>query len=226
VIRPVGAAVLAALLMAAPAAAQDAQPVVGGGSFNAAPILAPGRYRDTVLPGEYLYYGVRVQPGQALHLTGNVELTREELRRLATTVYLGLESPTRVSVSGTDFDFMFGSDSEGADFTGPKADTVDDDTSGPWTAGGVYYVSVHAFYQSNGDPPKAEIPVHFEVQVEGIAEPRPKATPFPTAAPTATPAPPPATEHGSGAAVAAGLGVGGLLIGVVAGIAMIRRRGA
>ena len=29
---------------------------MGGGSFNAAPLLEPGRYRDTLLPGEYLYY--------------------------------------------------------------------------------------------------------------------------------------------------------------------------
>ena len=39
----------------------NATPVVGGGSFNAAPILEPGRYRDTILPAEYLYYGVRVR---------------------------------------------------------------------------------------------------------------------------------------------------------------------
>ena len=35
-------------------------PVVGAGSFTTAPILEPGSYRDTVLPEEYLYYGVRV----------------------------------------------------------------------------------------------------------------------------------------------------------------------
>ena len=47
--------VAAVLALATPAWAQDDyQPVVGGGSFNAAPILEPGRYRDTLLPSEYL----------------------------------------------------------------------------------------------------------------------------------------------------------------------------
>ena len=53
--------VLAVLAMAAPAGAQA--PVVGGGSFNAAPILEPGAYRDTILPHEYLYYGFSSSPG-------------------------------------------------------------------------------------------------------------------------------------------------------------------
>ena len=65
------AAVVAALLAAAPAAAQDAAPVVGAGSFTDAPIIEPGTYRDTVLPEEYLYYGVRVGAGQRLRVTLN-----------------------------------------------------------------------------------------------------------------------------------------------------------
>ena len=46
-----------------------ATPVVGGGSFNVAPILEPGPYRDTILPEEYLYYGFRLAAGQRLRVT-------------------------------------------------------------------------------------------------------------------------------------------------------------
>ena len=50
-------------------AGQRGTPVVGGGSFNAAPILEPGSYRDTILPDEYLYYGFRLEAGQRLRVT-------------------------------------------------------------------------------------------------------------------------------------------------------------
>ncbi len=61
--RAVLAVLVAMLLTAAPASAQTYAPVVGAGSFTTAPILKPGAYRDTILPEEYLYYGVRSRPG-------------------------------------------------------------------------------------------------------------------------------------------------------------------
>ena len=63
------------LLGAAPAAAQDPgarTPAIGGGSFNAAPLLEPGLYRDTILPDEFLYYGVALQVGQRLHVRARI----------------------------------------------------------------------------------------------------------------------------------------------------------
>ena len=50
--------------LASPAAAQS--PIAGGGSFNDAPVLAPGRYADTLRGGEQLFYGVALKPGQKL----------------------------------------------------------------------------------------------------------------------------------------------------------------
>ena len=51
-------------LTAAPAAAQA--PIAGGGSFNDAPVLKPGRYTDTLRGGEQLFYAVELKPGQKL----------------------------------------------------------------------------------------------------------------------------------------------------------------
>ena len=56
---------IAALALLAPAAAAQS-PIAGGGSFNDAPVLAPGRYSDTIRGGEQLFYGVVLKPGQKL----------------------------------------------------------------------------------------------------------------------------------------------------------------
>jgi hypothetical protein len=222
-----------ALVLAAPASAQSTTetPVVGGGSFNAAPILKPGSYSDTALPAEYLYYAVKVAPGQRLHLTGHTDLTHVELLQdlAVPAVYMTILSPTRMKVAsaaGSTDEADIG-DTKGADFAGPTAQASDDvGTTGPWTGPGVYYISVQPVWRgSEAEPPKAEIPFHFTISLEGAEEPRVTPTPSPKPTATATPTASPAGEGSGGSgAVAAGAGVGGLLIGVVAGIAMLRRR--
>ena len=47
-------------------------PVVGGGGFADAPELAPGSYEETILPGEQLYYRVRVDFGQQAAFTTTI----------------------------------------------------------------------------------------------------------------------------------------------------------
>ena len=66
--RALLAASLLAVLAAAPAAAAPGgeKAVIGGGSFVKAPLLGPGRYRDTILPAERLYYGITLAAGQRL----------------------------------------------------------------------------------------------------------------------------------------------------------------
>jgi Ca-activated chloride channel family protein len=230
---------LLALVLAAPAAAQsgrvvppDEQPVVGGGSFNAAPILEPGKYRDTILPAEYLYYAIKVEPGQRVHITGATDQPGEVdlLRDLGVpAVYLTIMSPTRMESNSGGTSTVRGDlgSPGGADFVGPPAEAADDtDTGGPWTGSGIYFLSVQAVWRgSEPEPPKAEIPFHFTVSLEGQARARvtPTPTPSPTATAAATASPGGEGSGGSGA-VAAGAGLGGLLIGVVAGIAVLRRR--
>jgi hypothetical protein len=228
--RALMAAVAAALVSSAPALAQYA-PVVGSGSFNAAPILQSGRYRDTVLPEEYLYYAVRLAAGQRLHLVANSELTGAEVADLNIAfVNVNIAAPDREPLlSGLDGDPRFrGRDEAPADVTTSTVSTVADASSGTYEGPGVYYFGVYAAYVGAADePPKAEIPFHFELAVEGTAapEPSPAATATPSAPPKATATPAPAaSDEGTSPAVAAAAGVGGLLAGVIGGIGLRRRR--
>jgi hypothetical protein len=240
-VRREGFAVLfaAALFGAAPAAAaaaredDDFTPVVGGGSFNAAPILTPGRYRDTVLPEEYLYYGVRVQAGQRLHVVANAEIPGSDLSDLAIPfVAVNVAGPDRSqSYDVTGKASFVGSDEPAADFTTPAATTTAAEggsTSGLWKGPGVYFVSVYALYAGSAEaPPKAEIPFHFELAVEGTAVREPAATPVATPRRTATPSaspPPAASSGGGGAGVVVAVGAGGLVLGALGGLVVRRRR--
>jgi hypothetical protein len=144
-------ALLAFFLLAAPASAQDAHaPVVGGGSFNAAPILEPGNYRDTILPAEYLYYGFRVGAGQTLHVTASTTLTDADLRDLDVLFVSGnIHSPTRAlrsySNASTDHFWLPNADNVGIELTGIESTAVQDAaTTGPWTGPGVYFLAFHA----------------------------------------------------------------------------------
>jgi hypothetical protein len=233
--RALTAAVAAALLSSAPAGAQtDYAPVVGSGSFNAAPILQPGRYRDTVLPEEYLYYAVRLQAGQRLHLVANSELTGAEVADLNIAfVNVNVTAPDREPLlSGIDGATRFrGRDETPADLTTFTVSTVaaeGDSGSSAWEGPGVYYFSVYAVYVGARDePPKAEIPFHFELSAEGAAtpEPSPAATAAPSPPPQATATPVPAAhDEGASPAIAAVAGVGGLVAGAIGGIGLRARR--
>jgi hypothetical protein len=226
------------LTFAGPALAQDsdATPVVGGGSFNDAPILEPGRYRDTILPEEYLYYGFRLAAGQRLRVTLEPGLDNAAIRSMALTYFsANIHTPTRVSNVNASHDgdkpyIGFGQGPETLVISSDVASAEDDSSNdGTWAGAGVYYLALHTVYNGTEDtPPRSELPFSFEAVVEGEAQANttPAPTPSPTATPTATPTPAPAKADDAGPppAVAAGFGVGGLLIGVIAGIAWRRRR--
>jgi Ca-activated chloride channel family protein len=230
---------LLVLAAAAPAFAQDrGAPVVGGGSFNSAPVLEPGRYHDTILPGEYLYYGFRLAAGQTLRVTAtHPDIDNDAVRRMGVIFLSGnIHTPTRAfSANAThegDKETM-GFGTGDADPLVVSSDPVspeeDESDSGPWAGAGVYYLALHAVYREADTPPRAEIPFAFVAEVQGAAQPNatPSSTPTPapTAAATATPAPEAEASAGPSPAVAAVGAVGGILIGVIAGIARRRRRG-
>ena len=52
--------------------AQAQSSVEGGGSFNDAPVVKPGRYTDTLRGSETLFYAVQVKRGQKLTATATV----------------------------------------------------------------------------------------------------------------------------------------------------------
>jgi Ca-activated chloride channel homolog len=233
-VRLAVAVLVALLVLPGSAAAQDDYaPIVGSGSFNAAPMLEPGRYRDTVLPEEYLYYAVRVEPGQSLHVTANSELDTDAWSDLNVAfVKVNVAAPDRKEIdSDIDGDQSFTSaDDDPADFTTQPATTVaaEDKTEVAWTGPGVYFISFYPAFVGSGDPPKAEIPFHFELALEGAAQPEPSATPVATPKPKPKPAATPAPEEEGGAAspaMAAGFGVAGLVLGALAGFALRRRGG-
>ena len=227
------AALAAAVLAAAPAVAQEPAPVVGGGSFTDAPIVEPGTYRDTVLPEEYLFYGVRVGAGQRLRVTLEAGLTSEELSFLRIAyVQVNLHGPDRAKLfdvtgpSGTS-----GLGSERADVIAAPALAVKEAREtvvNSWVGPGVYFFAVYAVFVGADELPKAEIPVQLSVALEGQARSEPTPTPTPSPSPTPTPAATPAPrfepESDPAPMAAAGAGLGGLLVGVVAAIALRRRR--
>lgn len=228
-LRALLAAVLAAALFAAPAAAQEGEPVVGAGSFTTAPIIEPGTYRDTVLPEEYLFYGVRVAPGQRLHVQLEAGMTPRELNDLGViSVQVNVHAPDRSKLSPSGSFSTVGEGSDPVDFTTEAAlgsEEARTSLSEDWLGPGVYFLAIFGLHAGADEPSKAQIPVTFTLALEGTAQPdaTPSPTPSPTPTATATPAVAEAGEDSS-PAIAAGAGVGGLLLGVVGGIAL-RRRG-
>ena len=234
--RALALAVVLTAWLAPTARAQDAgTPVVGGGSFNSAPVLEPGTYRDTILPTEYLYYGFRLAAGQRLDVTVTLpDIEPESVRSMGVIWLAGnIHTPTRTE---TDV-FASRDDAIGFAGTGPNetlsvsSDDVspeqDNSDRGAWRGAGVYYLALHAVVgQGTTDPVRAEIPLTFRAEVVGEAQANTTPTPTPTPTSTATPAAAPAEPDDSGppAALAAVAGVGGILIGVIAGIARRGRR--
>ena len=223
------------LLAAAPASAQEPEPVVGAGSFTTAPSpRARELPRHGAARGEYLYYGVRVAAGQRLHVKLEAGLTAAEFTNLGIAfVQVNLHGPDRAQLfDATGPDSTSGSDSAPADTISPEARSLEQartSVSSGWQGPGVYFIAVYAPFVGSGELTKAEVPITFSVALEGQAQSEPSPTATPTASPTpeASAAPPEAAEESDDdntAAVAAGVGVGGLLVGVIGGIVLRRRR--
>ena len=86
---------IATCALPAPALAQGgaAKAVVGGGSFNNAPLLAPGTYSDTVAAGETVYWKVRLAKGQVLQVKATVDTSQIQTDALADDYDRGLAEP-------------------------------------------------------------------------------------------------------------------------------------
>jgi Ca-activated chloride channel homolog len=212
-------AVLAALmaLLAAPAAASAQQagtPIVGGGSYNTAPLLKPGTYSDTIAAGETVYYKVHIEKGQVLSATATVDTSAIETdftkpdynSGLANLDYsIDIHSPLREPLSD-EFDYraasanLEGSEGAGAvrgTATGPRALGYEqilgsDYSLQKFPGPGDWYVSVTAA-DSNTNPATipAELPLTLDVKVTGAPEPSSPnfAASLPGPAPSATPGP-------------------------------------
>jgi len=184
------AAVLA-LAMAAvavsmsPAGAQRAQPVEGGGSFNDAPIVGPGTYRDTIRPSERLFYAIEVLPGQKLNARAVIEGTlstddspiRSEMR---------MHGPSRDEIPGQLSIHQVWSRDSKLRLTGDK---VDEDEQF-FTEPGLYYVAL-----ALGSGRRTEFDVELKFTLKGTAvEPEQTPTESPTPAESPTPEDEPTEE--------------------------------
>ena len=197
--RRAAIAALAGGLLALPATAAaqgGGKPVVGGGSFNNAPLLAPGAYTDTVAAGETVYWKVHLQKGQLIRVKATVDTSQVETDPTAADWMPGLYhldyrldifSPLRERLSGesgggydTATEGLEGDPEAGekaGTATGPRALGYEQLLAGDYDkdvfpAPGEWYVSLSA---ADTDFAPAEIPlelpVDLDVQVLGVAQP-------------------------------------------------------
>ncbi len=238
----VALAVLAALALAAPARAQDAVPAVGGGAFNAAPLLEPGvTYRDTLLLGEYLYYAVALESGQRLHVQVRVpEVDEATWERSQDAFAINLHTPQREQLNTPVEEDVAGIGNTAPtgvtdanveerlrwDFFGPRAEPFQAaaEDANEYAGPGTWYVSLTSVRANDRDT-VAELPVELTLHADGepVAD-EPDPTPPPTPTPAATPVPED-EGGGDGPSPLALLGVGaaGLAVGLVAGRSLGRR---
>jgi hypothetical protein len=222
--------VLAASAVAAAQSSAPREPVVGGGSFADAPLLESGRYRDTILPGERLFYGVRLEPGQRLRVRAKLDIEPGEVDTdTAAGFSIGMQTPLREVITDTDEDIAGNSTVGDAEedfnvvYPPAVAPSAAGDGIGDYYGPGVWYPSLYVSSTARR-PAKVELPVEFELEV--IGDPQPDASPEPTpakATPTATPEGE-KDDGGTSTAAAAGIGLAGLLAGLVAGALAGRRR--
>ena len=182
-------------LAAAPAGAQT--PIAGGGSFNDAPVLAPGRYADTLRGGEQLFYAVSLKPGQTLNAGATVKGRTES----SYSIRLQIFNPVREDdVYDGEQSSSYGQSDRSVSLRveGQRVGEVDRGSSDDlYAEPGTYYVSLTA--DDRGSNLEAEqFDSSIDLQVTGQVIP--KATPTATAEPAKTAAPAGAT---------AGLGGGG-----------------
>jgi hypothetical protein len=188
---------LTALALPAPALAQGgaAKPVVGGGSFNTAPLLAPGTYSDTVAAGETAYWKVRLAKGQVLRVKATVDTSQIQTDPLADgydrglanlNYFLDIFTPLREQLSEESGGSFADASArlEGSRDAGAKTGTAtsprvlgfeqilaSDYNEDKFPAPGEWYVSLNAADSGTfpADVP-AELPIELDVEVIGQAQ--------------------------------------------------------
>lgn len=219
---------------------EDPAPVAGGGSFATAPTLAAGTYRDTVVPAENTFYAVELKAGQQLRLHAELDTDPDTFNDSGVTsispvFYTPLREVVRLEIETPTSSARSISASSSADLTLSRVETLRDalDSGVAYLGPGTWFIGFTSQYLSQGDPPRAEVPLRFTVDIEG--EPiREEAETFPDAPkPAASQAPAePATVSSSSASADGHLlrntmiGVAGVLLGTGIGLLIGARRSA
>ena len=210
---------VAVLVLAVTASSASAQsPIAGGGSFNDAPVLAPGRYKDTLRGGEQLFYAVSLKPGQKL--TAGMTMTGRT--DASYFIKLVIYSPLREKdvFDGEQTESFSGSERSAS--LRVEGQRVGEDDGGVndriYSEPGTYYVSVAADDQgTNVEADQFDTLIDLQVTGEIIPEATPTATP--EAAATAEPEDPDETA-GLGSSAGGDGGGGELGMAIVLGLAL------
>lgn len=211
--RLVLAAVLV-LALAAPAAAES--PIAGAGSFNDAPVLAPGRYKDTLRGGEQLFYAVTLKPGQKLTAGATVSGRTDGSYFIKLAIYSPLRQKDVFKGAQTE---GFGAADKSVSLrvegqtVGERANQGTSDSV--YAEPGTFYVSLAA--DDFGRNLEAD-------QFDSLLDLQVSGTPIPQATPTATPKPAATVQSGGTAGLGSGDGDGGgsgeLGMAIVLGLAL------
>jgi hypothetical protein len=206
---------LAALALAAPPAGAQT-PIAGGGSFNDAPVLAPGRYTDTLRGGEQLFYAVTLKPGQMLTAGATVKGRTQSSYAMTLQIYNPVREDDNFDGEQTA---SYGPSDRSASLRveGKRVgETNAGSSSDVYAEPGTYYVSLAA--NDRGSNLEAEqFDSSIDLQVTG--EVIPEATPTATAAPAKT-AEPAGGTAGLGGGGGGGGGGGELGMAIVLGLAL------
>jgi hypothetical protein len=165
-------------LAAAPAGAQS--PIAGGGSFNDAPVLKPGRYTDTLRGGEQLFYAVELKPGQQINAGATVKGRTNSSYSMTLQIYNPIRAEDvfdgQQSASYGQSDRSVSLRVEGHRVGEDNGGVTDDVYAEP----GTYYVSLAADDRgSNVGAEQFDTSLDLEVTGEVIATPTPTATAAP-----------------------------------------------
>ena len=206
-----------ALAVAAPTASAQS-PIAGGGSFNDAPVLAPGRYKDTLRGGEQLFYAVSLKPGQKLTAGLTVSGRTDTSYFMKLVVYSPLREKDLFDGEQTE---SYGGQDRSASLR-VEGQRVGEDDGGisdrVYSEPGTYYVSVAADDQGN-NLEADQFDALLDLQVTG--EIIPDATPTATPEAAATAEPDDTAGLGSGGGASPGVGDGGELgFAIVLGLAL------
>jgi hypothetical protein len=216
-VRPALLVALAVLaLTAAPAAAQG--PIAGGGSFNDAPVLKPGRYTDTLRGGEQLFYAVDLKPGQKLDAGATIKGRTDSSYSVVLQIYNPVREEDVFDGEQTE---SYGQTDRSASLRveGQRVGEDDGGTSDAlYAEPGTYYVSLAADDRgSNLEAEQFDTSLDLQVTGEVIAQ----ATPTATAEPAKTAEPAAGGLGNGGGGGGGGDGGGGELgMAIVLGLAL------
>ena len=151
---------------ASPVTLTDAEPVIGGNSFNNATAVTEGTFSDSVVPGEFRFYRFPVESGQRPVVTGRVP---PSVRDGLDSIRFKLYGPMRHNIAGESMS-VFGDQKESTFsvdrpilYRNREANAGGRDRA----LAGEHYLAVSMNVGSSGGALGVEQPFEFAISAEG-----------------------------------------------------------